>query len=104
MIKSMTGYGKAEALLPAGKLTIEIRTLNSKSADINLKSTLLPKDKELSVRQMIAEALVRGTIDVFLAFEANAAANARTINRDLVAEYFSQVKALGYDASDEAVL
>ena len=46
----MTGYGKAEALVAAGKLTVEIRTLNGKNADINLKSSLLPKDKELLVR------------------------------------------------------
>ena len=61
MIKSMTGYGKAEASLQAGKLTIEIRTLNGKTADVNIKSTLLPKDKELIVRQMLAEKLHRGT-------------------------------------------
>ena len=44
MIQSMTGYGKAEATLKNGKLTVEIRTLNSKSADINIKTPLLPKD------------------------------------------------------------
>ena len=64
MIKSMTGYGKAEVNLAAGKLTIEIRTLNSKSADISIKSSLLPKDKDLAIRQKIAERLIRGTIDV----------------------------------------
>ena len=45
MIKSMTGYGKAEANLEGGKLTIEIRTLNGKNSDANIKSPLLPKDK-----------------------------------------------------------
>ena len=54
MIKSMTGYGKAEASLTGGKLTVEIRTLNGKSADINIKTSLLPKDKELMVRQKLA--------------------------------------------------
>lgn len=69
MIKSMTGYGKATATLPTGKLTIEIRTLNGKSADINIKSQLLPKDKDLLFRQIIASSLQRGTIDVFLTWE-----------------------------------
>ena len=46
MIKSMTGYGKAEAVLETGKLTIEIKTLNGKNSDANIKSSLLPKDKE----------------------------------------------------------
>ena len=69
----MTGYGKAEANLAAGKITVEIRTLNSKSADISIKSSLLPKDKDIIVRQKIAEKLVRGTIDVYLTLEASAA-------------------------------
>ena len=47
MIKSMTGYGKADVCLDTGKVTIEIRTLNGKTADVNIKTTLLPKDKEL---------------------------------------------------------
>lgn len=94
MIKSMTGYGKAEALLQNGKLTIEIRTLNSKNADINLKSSLLPKDKEIAVRQKIAEALQRGTIDVFITWEANAAENAKQINLDLAKDYFRQISEL----------
>lgn len=63
MIKSMTGYGKAEAVLETGKLTIEIKTLNGKNSDANIKSSLLPKDKELLVRRKITDSLVRGTID-----------------------------------------
>ncbi|MBQ0150445.1 MAG: hypothetical protein KBT08_07530, partial [Bacteroidales bacterium] len=94
MIKSMTGYGKSEAILANGKLTIEIRTLNAKSADVNLKSSLLPKDKEIAVRQKIAESLQRGTIDVFLTWEANAAENAKQINMDLARDYFRQISAL----------
>ncbi len=55
----MTGYGKAEAQLESGKITIELRTLNGKTADISIKSQLLPKDKELLVRQKIADKLHR---------------------------------------------
>ena len=91
----MTGYGKAEASLQAGKLTIEIRTLNGKTADVNIKSTLLPKDKELIVRQMLAEKLHRGTIDFFVTFEANAVSSANHINADLAEEYFRQITTLG---------
>ena len=91
MIKSMTGYGKAEAVLPAGKLTIEIKTLNGKNSDANINTPLLPKDKELQVRQMIAESLVRGTIDFFITWEPSSGA-ARKVNPDLVKEYFNQMK------------
>ena len=91
MIKSMTGYGKAEANLETGKLTIEIKTLNGKNSDANIKTQLLPKEKELLVRQKIAVSLQRGTIDFFMTWEPGAGA-ARKVNPELVKEYFSQMK------------
>lgn len=95
MIQSMTGYGKAEALLPGGKLTIEIRTLNSKSADVNIKSSLLPKERDIEVRKRLSDKLVRGTIDLFLTFEATGGDDAHTINGDVFHSYWtSAVKAL----------
>ena len=87
----MTGYGKAETVLESGKLSVEIRSLNGKNADISLKTTLLPKDKELYVRQMVADELKRGSIDIFITFEANAAESAKKINQELVMEYFRQI-------------
>lgn len=95
MIKSMTGYGKAEACLESGKITIEIRTLNGKTADVNIKSSLLPKDKELLVRQKLADRLHRGTIDFFVTYEANAVSSAKHINADLAESYFRQISELG---------
>ena len=95
MIKSMTGYGKAEACMESGKITIEIRTLNGKTADVNIKSSLLPKDKELLVRQKLADRLHRGTIDFFVTFEANAVSSAKHINADLAESYFRQISELG---------
>ena len=95
MIQSMTGYGKAEALLKNGKLTVEIRTLNSKSADINIKTPLLPKDKDIPVRKKLADRLQRGTIDIFLSWEPNVAEGAKAVNIDLAKEYFAQIQALG---------
>ena len=95
MIKSMTGYGKAEAQLENGKLTIEFRSVNGKSADISIKTSLIPKEKEMGIRKKIAEALQRGTIDMFVTWEPNAAENAKQINQDLALEYFRQIEALG---------
>ena len=95
MIRSMTGYGKAEAILEGGKLTVELRSVNGKSADISLKTSLLPKDKEIEIRKKIAEVLQRGTIDMFLTWEPNAAESAKTVNIDLAKEYYSQISALG---------
>ena len=95
MIKSMTGYGKAEAILETGKITVEVRSLNGKTADISLKTSMLPKDKEMAVRQKVAAELTRGNIDMFMTFEPNAADSAKKINMDLAMEYYQQVAELG---------
>ena len=101
----MTGYGKAVAQLEGGNLTVEIRTLNAKSADVSLKTSLIPKDKDLVVRRKVADALVRGTIDVFLTWEPTAAITASRINTDLVADYCRQLEpVLGSSTPDPAVL
>ena len=91
----MTGYGKAEALLETGKITVEVRSLNGKTADISIKTSMLPKDKEMAVRQKIAAELTRGNIDFFVTFEPNAADSAKKINMDLALEYYSQLQILG---------
>ncbi len=90
----MTGYGKAEVLLETGKVTVEIRSLNGKTADISLKTSLLPKDKEITVRKKIADELQRGNIDMFMTFEPNAAENAKKINMDLAVQYYQQIEEL----------
>jgi len=95
MIKSMTGYGKAETILETGKITVEVRSLNGKTADISVKTPMLPKDKEMAVRQKIAAALTRGNIDFFITFEPNAADSAKKINMALAMEYYSQISELG---------
>ena len=95
MIQSMTGYGKAQASLEKGKLTVEIRSVNSKSADISIKSSLLPKDKEMGVRKKLQETLQRGTIDLFLSWDPEEGGGAKTINKALAIEYYAQIKELG---------
>lgn len=104
MIQSMTGYGKAEAQLAGGKLTVEIRTLNGKSADVNLKTSLFPKEKEIGVRQKIAQALQRGTIDVYLTWEPNAAEGAKTINGELVGAYLRQIREISRQGVSDGLL
>lgn len=90
MIKSMTGYGKSEAVLGSGTLTIEIRTLNGKNADINLRTSLLPKDKELDIRSKIASALTRGTIDIFITWTAKEEESGKQINLGIARSYIEQ--------------
>ena len=103
MVKSMTGYGKAEVLLETGKITVEIRSLNGKTADIGIKTSMLPKDKEIAVRHKIAAELTRGNIDFFITYEPNAADSAKKINMDLAMEYFHQIKSLGEQIGADAL-
>ena len=88
----MTGYGKAEATINNVKYIVEIRSLNAKAADITLKTSLIPREKEMEVRQLIASRLNRGTIDLYITTEKGAgSAPASTLNRDIFASYLSQV-------------
>ena len=103
MIQSMTGYGKAEARIAAGKLTVEIRTLNGKSADINIKTSLLPKDKDPPVRQKLAAGLQRGTIDFFLTLEADGDAAAKPIDTALAKAYLHEAEAAAPEIAANAV-
>ena len=91
MIKSMTGYGRAEAQLSRGKMTIEIRSLNGKNADINLKTSLIPKDKELSVRKKLSDALRRGTIDLYITWEPAVGEPVRPLNAEAIKAYYDQI-------------
>ena len=91
----MTGYGKSEALLENGKLTVEFRSVNGKNADISIKTSLLPKDREMGLRKIIADMLQRGSIDMFLTWEPNAGEGAKAVNIELAKEYFAQIQALG---------
>ncbi len=91
----MTGYGRAEALLEDGKLIVEIRSVNGKNAEISIKSSLLPKDKEMPLRKQLADRLQRGTIDVFLTWEPNSGGASRMINRELALDYYRQLQELG---------
>ena len=103
MIKSMTGYGKAEAILETGKVTVEIRSLNGKTADIGIKTSMLPKDKEIAVRKKIADELQRGNIDMFMTFEPNVADSAKKINMELAVQYYQQIAELAKQVGTSSI-
>lgn len=89
----MTGYGKAAAeLLCGGSLIVEIRTLNGKTADINIKSNLLPKEEELAIRSKLASCLQRGTIDVFLTLEQPSDKAQQNIDEAALKSYYTQIR------------
>ena len=92
MIRSMTGYGKAEIVLTDKKVSIEVKSLNSKNNDTNIKLPYAYRGKELELRQMINEKLQRGKIDVNIYYELNAGITPASINKELVKAYFRQLE------------
>jgi len=90
----MTGYGKAECSTEIGKITVEIRSVNGKSADINLKTQLIPREYEHEVRQMLSKILVRGSIDLFATLESNREATGKNINKELFTAYYNQIRSI----------
>ena len=92
MLKSMTGYGKAECLLGPDKYLIEIRSVNGKNADINLKTQLIPREKEVEVRKYIADKLGRGSIDLFITVEHTQETATKQINREALLSYYNQLQ------------
>lgn len=87
----MTGYGKAETILENGKLTVEIRSVNGKTSDIGIKSSLLPKNREMEVRKKISDSLQRGSIDLFLNWEPNSSEGVKEVNVSLAKAYYHEI-------------
>jgi uncharacterized protein (TIGR00255 family) len=92
MIKSMTGYGKAIAETPQKKITIEIKSLNSKQLDLNTKLPWLYKEKEPEIRNLISQRLDRGKIDLSVYFDILEDEGVPVINKSIVRNYFYQLK------------
>jgi uncharacterized protein (TIGR00255 family) len=92
MIQSMTGYGKSVLQLPTKKVTIEIKTLNSKNLDLNVRIPSYYKEKELAVRKKLAAGLVRGKIDFSIYVEMTADETTTVINKAVVNDYIQQLK------------
>jgi uncharacterized protein (TIGR00255 family) len=87
----MTGYGKAECLLPDKKLTIEVKSLNGKQLDTNTRLPSLYKEKELEIRQQIAAELERGKVDCSFYYELTDDSGSGIINEPVVKSYYEQL-------------
>ncbi|MCM2302367.1 MAG: YicC family protein [Flavobacteriaceae bacterium] len=92
MIQSMTGYGKAMVQLPTKKITIEIKSLNSKNIDLNARVPAYYREKELEMRKVIAAKLERGKIDFSIYVELTAEETAAKVNKPIVLEYIKQLR------------
>ena len=92
MIQSMTGYGKAVVAYKEKKIHAEVKSLNSKQLDLNTRIAPLYREKEMEVRQMVAEALIRGKVDMSIWIEKEMAVDPTPINATLVENYYKQIK------------
>lgn len=108
MIKSMTGFGKGEAVLPNKKITVEIRSLNSKQLDLSLRLPAIYRQSEYEIRTLVSRAVQRGKVDVFVSVESQAVQTPAKINRELFREYLRQINDTltfcGIDADYDAIV
>lgn len=102
MTRSMTGYGKAECLLPRKKITIELRSLNSKQLDINTRIPALYKEKELDIRQLIGKKLLRGKVECSIFMELTEETTPGSINANVVKAYYEQLYRISGELGLEA--
>ncbi|AXT51882.1 YicC family protein [Aquimarina sp. BL5] len=100
MIKSMTGFGKSILQLPTKKITIEVKSLNSKNLDLNARIPSQYREKELEMRKTIAKTLERGKVDFGLYVEVTAEENSTKINEDIVKDYIKQLETI-YNSGDK---
>lgn len=106
MIRSMTGFGRAEKTVGDKTFFVEIKTLNGKQFDLQLKMPPLLKSFEFDIRNLLQEHLIRGTVDCFILIKQNGATRPVTINTDLIRSYFHQINDLAQElnVNTDAVL
>ena len=103
MIQSMTGYGKTVLQLSTKKITVELKSLNSKNLDLNVRIPSYYREKELSMRKKLASSLERGKIDFSIYIENNGGEVSSKVNENTVKEYMNQLRNV-VDANDIELL
>lgn len=104
MVLSMTGYGKVTGNFREKVISVEIKSLNSKGMDAYVKTPPVYRERELSLRQLLSDRLIRGKVDVLIAVENTGAVKNNEINKALAQAYVKELKELdeivGQNASD----
>lgn len=96
-IKSMTGYGKAVVEFEEKKISVEIKSLNSKGIDLNTRIPFAYKDKEFEIRSILSKSLERGKVDLYINVESSSTAKNSIINKDLFHHYYKELQLLNCD-------
>lgn len=103
MIRSMTGYGKAEGTVGTRKFTIELKSLNSKQLDLNVRMPSLYKEKEMQLRKWLANNVKRGKVDLSIYYEADAAEKRMAINKGLMKSFHEDLQEVATEIGQENV-
>ncbi|WP_241773440.1 DUF1732 domain-containing protein [Chryseobacterium sp. Leaf394] len=96
----MTGFGRAEGVFEGKKISIDIKSLNSKSFDLNIKIPLRYKEKEFEVRKILNDRIIRGKVDCYINIENLEETNDVKINRSLIDSYMNELKNIASDGPD----
>lgn len=100
MILSMTGFGRAEDVFEGKKITIDIKSLNSKSFDLNIKIPLRYKEKEFEIRKILNDRIIRGKVDCYINIENLEESTDVKINKGLIDSYINELKNIASDGPD----
>ncbi|AZA56380.1 YicC family protein [Chryseobacterium shandongense] len=100
MILSMTGFGRAEDVFEGKKITIDIKSLNSKSFDLNIKIPLRYKEKEFEIRKILNDRIIRGKVDCYINLENLEESTDVKINKNLIDSYISELRHIASDGPD----
>jgi uncharacterized protein (TIGR00255 family) len=104
MIQSMTGFGKATLQLPTKKITVEVKSLNSKGLDLNVRMPSLYREMELGLRNQIALKLERGKVDFSIFIESTAEQTSTKVNVPIVKAYIAQLREVYADADETELM
>ena len=104
MIQSMTGFGKASLQLPTKKITVELKSLNSKGLDLNTRMPSVYREMELGLRNQISQRLERGKIDFSLYIEVTGEETSSKINVPIIKGYINQMKAVIPNADETELM
>lgn len=99
----MTGYGKAEATIGSRKFTVELRSLNSKQFDLNVRMPSVYKEKEMKLRNWLSKEVVRGKADLGIYYDADGSEKRVTLNKALIEAYHSDMKAVAKEIGQDEV-
>ena len=104
MIQSMTGFGKATLQLPTKKITVEVKSLNSKGLDLSVRMPSVYREMELGLRNEISLALERGKIDFSIYIESTAEQTSTKVNVPIVKAYMAQLREVYGDAEETELM